>query len=211
MVNSASARWRFDEGMALAATGYLTGAIYLWGYCAEMTLKAAYFSLLGRGEMAMRRVDTHRVISQRARNEAAERVDVQAIGQARRRIGQRICVGIAGVDWHVHAVAGHICLRARIGPAQRRRIGMRDSPGERRAAAVGAIAGRHRHGVRTTAGITGRACLWSSNPLPAEGAKGLRRHCFLSHDSYDLVTAKNSRGGYASGPGGDRKQSPCDG
>ena len=27
----ASARWRFDEGMALAAAGYRTGAIYLLG------------------------------------------------------------------------------------------------------------------------------------------------------------------------------------
>jgi hypothetical protein len=49
----ASARQRFDEGMALAAAGYRTGAIYLWGYAAEMTLKAAYFSLLGRGETAV--------------------------------------------------------------------------------------------------------------------------------------------------------------
>ena len=46
----ASARWRFDEGMALAAAGYRSGAIYLWGYSAEMILKAAYFSLLGRAE-----------------------------------------------------------------------------------------------------------------------------------------------------------------
>lgn len=49
----ASARWRFDEGIALAAAGYRTGAIYLWGYSAEMILKAAYFSLLGRAEMAL--------------------------------------------------------------------------------------------------------------------------------------------------------------
>jgi hypothetical protein len=49
----ASARWRFDEAMALAATGYRTGAIYLWGYSAEMILKAAYFSLLGRSETAL--------------------------------------------------------------------------------------------------------------------------------------------------------------
>jgi hypothetical protein len=45
--------WRFDEGMALAAAGYRTGAIYLWGYSAEMTLEAAYFSLLGRAETAL--------------------------------------------------------------------------------------------------------------------------------------------------------------
>src|SRR5689334_22497668 len=49
----ASARRRFDEGMALTAAGHRTGAIYLWGYSAEMTLKAAYFSLLGSGETAV--------------------------------------------------------------------------------------------------------------------------------------------------------------
>jgi hypothetical protein len=48
----ASAQWRFDEGLALAAAAYRTGAIYLWGYSAEMTLKAAYFSLLGRADTA---------------------------------------------------------------------------------------------------------------------------------------------------------------
>jgi hypothetical protein len=48
----ASAQRRFDEGMALAANGYRTGAIYLWGYSAEMLLKAAYFSVLGRAETA---------------------------------------------------------------------------------------------------------------------------------------------------------------
>ena len=40
-----SARERFDDALALAAAGRRTGAIYLWGYCVEMTLKAAYFSL----------------------------------------------------------------------------------------------------------------------------------------------------------------------
>jgi hypothetical protein len=49
----ASAQWRFDEGMALASAGYRTGAVYLWGYSAEMTLKAAYFALLGRAETAL--------------------------------------------------------------------------------------------------------------------------------------------------------------
>lgn len=49
----ASARRRFDEGLALAAAGHRTGAIYLWGYSAEMILKAAYFLLLGRAETAM--------------------------------------------------------------------------------------------------------------------------------------------------------------
>jgi hypothetical protein len=46
----AAALWRFDEGVALAAAGYRTGAIYLWGYSAEMALKAAYFRLLGHNE-----------------------------------------------------------------------------------------------------------------------------------------------------------------
>jgi hypothetical protein len=41
----AAARQRFDDGLALAAAGRRTGAIYLWGYSAEMTLKAAHFSL----------------------------------------------------------------------------------------------------------------------------------------------------------------------
>ena len=49
----ASAERRFDEGMELATAGYRTGAIYLWGYSAEMTLKAAYFSLLGRMETSL--------------------------------------------------------------------------------------------------------------------------------------------------------------
>jgi hypothetical protein len=45
------AAWqRFDDALALAAAGQRTGAIYLWGYTAEMILKAAYFSLLGMGE-----------------------------------------------------------------------------------------------------------------------------------------------------------------
>ena len=41
----ATARMRFDDGLSLAGQGRRTGAIYLWGYCAEMALKAAYFSL----------------------------------------------------------------------------------------------------------------------------------------------------------------------
>src|SRR5947209_15425997 len=41
----ATARLRYDDGLSLAAQGRRTGAIYMWGYCAEMTLKAAYFSL----------------------------------------------------------------------------------------------------------------------------------------------------------------------
>lgn len=45
-----AARQRFDDGLALALAGKRTAAIYLWGYTAEMTLKAAYFSLIGRAE-----------------------------------------------------------------------------------------------------------------------------------------------------------------
>ena len=44
-----AARQRFDV-LALATAGHRTGSIYLWGYTAEMTLKAAYFSLLGLAE-----------------------------------------------------------------------------------------------------------------------------------------------------------------
>jgi hypothetical protein len=43
----ASAQQRFEDGLALAGQGHRTGAIYLWGYSAEMTLKAAYFRLTG--------------------------------------------------------------------------------------------------------------------------------------------------------------------
>jgi hypothetical protein len=43
----AAARQRFDDALALAGHGRRTGAIYLWGYTAEMTLKAAYFALVG--------------------------------------------------------------------------------------------------------------------------------------------------------------------
>lgn len=46
----ASARQRYHDGLALAGAGNRTAAIYLWGYAAEMTLKAAYFALLGRAE-----------------------------------------------------------------------------------------------------------------------------------------------------------------
>src|SRR5260370_33516195 len=49
----ASAGRQFAEGIALAGLGYRTGAIYLWGYAAEMTLKAAYFALLGRLDTAV--------------------------------------------------------------------------------------------------------------------------------------------------------------
>ena len=43
----AAAARRFAEGLTLAVNGQRTGAIYLWGYAAEMTIKAAYFSLVG--------------------------------------------------------------------------------------------------------------------------------------------------------------------
>lgn len=48
----ASALRRYQEGISLSIAGreYRTGAIYLWGYAAEMTLKAAYFRLLGLAE-----------------------------------------------------------------------------------------------------------------------------------------------------------------
>ncbi len=46
----ASALQRFEDGLALAALGHRTGAIYLLGYSAEMILKAAYFRLIGLNE-----------------------------------------------------------------------------------------------------------------------------------------------------------------
>ncbi len=48
----ASALERYNDGLASAAAGRRTGAIYLWGYCAEMLLKAAYFPLAGIAEDA---------------------------------------------------------------------------------------------------------------------------------------------------------------
>jgi hypothetical protein len=46
----ASARQRYNDGLALAAAGNRTAAIYLWGYASEMALKAAYFALSGLAE-----------------------------------------------------------------------------------------------------------------------------------------------------------------
>ena len=43
----AAALRRYDDGLRLAVADRRTGAVYLWGYAAEMTLKAAYFSLIG--------------------------------------------------------------------------------------------------------------------------------------------------------------------
>lgn len=42
-----AAERRYLDGIALAAADRRTAAIYLWGYAAEMTLKAAYFSAVG--------------------------------------------------------------------------------------------------------------------------------------------------------------------
>jgi hypothetical protein len=41
----AAARERYNDGLVLVGQGRRTGAIYIWGYCAEMVLKAAYFSI----------------------------------------------------------------------------------------------------------------------------------------------------------------------
>ncbi len=41
-----AARQRFADGEALAAAERRTAAVYLWGYAAEMTLKAAYFEVM---------------------------------------------------------------------------------------------------------------------------------------------------------------------
>src|SRR5436190_1788620 len=42
-----AARLRYQEGRRLAVAGDRLAAIYLWGYSAEMLLKAAYFRLKG--------------------------------------------------------------------------------------------------------------------------------------------------------------------
>jgi hypothetical protein len=55
----ASARQRYDDGLALAGAGNRTAAIYLWGYATEMTLKAAYFSLFGLAETDVITVHGH--------------------------------------------------------------------------------------------------------------------------------------------------------
>jgi hypothetical protein len=43
----AAAHQRYLDGFTLAGQGRRTAAIYLWGYTAEMTLKAAYFRAVG--------------------------------------------------------------------------------------------------------------------------------------------------------------------
>ncbi len=49
----AAARQRFDDGISLAGAGQRTGAVYLWGYTAEMMLKAAYFAFIGLADTAI--------------------------------------------------------------------------------------------------------------------------------------------------------------
>jgi hypothetical protein len=46
----ASAHQRYNDGLSAAAANRRLAAIYLWGYSAEMLLKAAYFTLLGHDE-----------------------------------------------------------------------------------------------------------------------------------------------------------------
>jgi hypothetical protein len=54
----AAARQRSSDAISLEAAGRRTGAIYLWGYVAEMTLKAAFFDVSGFSEtQVIRRSD----------------------------------------------------------------------------------------------------------------------------------------------------------
>jgi len=46
----AAAVQRYEDGLAAAAADRRLAAIYLWGYSAEMALKAAYFTLIGVGD-----------------------------------------------------------------------------------------------------------------------------------------------------------------
>lgn len=55
----AAARIRYHDGLTLAMQGHRTAAIYLWGYAAEMILKAAYFSFTGVKELAPLTVPGH--------------------------------------------------------------------------------------------------------------------------------------------------------
>ncbi len=43
----AAAECRYEEGLTLYDAGWRAGAIYLWGYSAEMLLKAAVFRAMG--------------------------------------------------------------------------------------------------------------------------------------------------------------------
>jgi hypothetical protein len=47
-----AAEARLNDGLQLAASGRRMAAVYLWGYSAEMAIKAAYFSLTGFGRQA---------------------------------------------------------------------------------------------------------------------------------------------------------------
>jgi len=54
----AAARQRSLDAITLHAAGRRTAAVYLWGYVAEMTLKAAYFRVVGFGQtQAITRTD----------------------------------------------------------------------------------------------------------------------------------------------------------
>lgn len=66
----AAALKRFGEGISLATQGRSTGAIYLFGYVAEMLVKAAYFRLDGhsRGQEISLHNDLRRAV-QRGKNE----------------------------------------------------------------------------------------------------------------------------------------------
>ena len=48
-----------QDGLALVGAENRTAAIYLWGYAAEMTLKAAYFALFGLAEEEVITVPGH--------------------------------------------------------------------------------------------------------------------------------------------------------
>lgn len=55
----AAARGRYDDGLIAAGGGRGLAAVYLWGYAAEMTLKAAYFSAVGLGKSTHIQVRDH--------------------------------------------------------------------------------------------------------------------------------------------------------
>ncbi len=46
----AASQQRFRDAVSLVEKERRTAAIYLWGYCVEMVLKAAYFRLIGYAE-----------------------------------------------------------------------------------------------------------------------------------------------------------------
>jgi hypothetical protein len=75
----ASARVRHEDGVSAAEAGRRTAAIYLWGYSAEMTLKAAYFALIGFA-------------------------DRQPITLTDLRAARTHAVGVLGVTWPTHSL-----------------------------------------------------------------------------------------------------------